>query len=154
MGTALPPVLRITRAALCATVILTAATAALTAPAAGQAAGKADEASILHGAYTAAQATRGEAKYRETCAACHATSEFSGAAFQRKWAGQPIFAFFEHVRTSMPLDNPGGLSRAEYAAVLAYILKLNSYPEGPTELPTEDAALRQIRFEVKPPSQD
>jgi mono/diheme cytochrome c family protein len=107
-------------------------------------------ASILDGAFTAAQAVRGQAAFRNSCASCHSTSEFSGPAFQRRWAGQPVFAFFEHVRTSMPPDNPGGLSRAEYAAILAYILQLNSYPEGSTELPAEDAKLRTIRFEVRP----
>jgi mono/diheme cytochrome c family protein len=107
-------------------------------------------ASILDGAFTAAQAVRGQAAFRNACASCHSTSEYYGPAFQRRWAGQPVLAFFEQVRTSMPPDNPGGLSRAEYAAILAYILQLNSYPEGSAELPAEDAKLRTIRFEVRP----
>jgi mono/diheme cytochrome c family protein len=106
--------------------------------------------SILTGVFTDAQATRGQAVYRETCGNCHSTSEFTGAPFQRKWAGQPILTFFDHVRMSMPLDNPGGLSREQYAAVLAYILKLNNYPTGSAELPTSEDGLRRIRFELRP----
>jgi mono/diheme cytochrome c family protein len=148
MDLAIPPAVRLF---LRGTAVAVAATAAIaTAPAAAQSSDSSAGASVLAGAYTDAQATRGQAVFRGTCGNCHGTSEFAGAPFQRKWAGQPILTFFEHVRTSMPLDNPGGLSRAEYAAVLAYILKLNSYPEGKAELPTEDEALRLIRFEVKP----
>jgi hypothetical protein len=46
----------------------------------------------------------------------------------------------------MPLDNPGGLAPEEYAAVIAYILKLNQYPAGPSELPIADSALKLITF--------
>jgi mono/diheme cytochrome c family protein len=145
MDLAIQPVARLLVRSLAVAV---AASAFAAAPAAAQ---KGDSGmSILDGAFTDAQATRGLAVYRETCGNCHSTSEFTGAPFQRKWAGQPVLTFFDHVRQSMPLDNPGGLSRAQYAAVLAYILKLNSYPEGSAELPTDDAALRQIRFELKP----
>jgi S-disulfanyl-L-cysteine oxidoreductase SoxD len=150
MGTAIQPVVRIGRYTIAAAIIALG-TMAFSADAVSAQQGKADDgASILHGAYTAAQAARGQTVFSNTCGNCHSTSEFSGAPFQRKWANQPVFTFFDHVRSSMPLDNPGGLSRAEYAAVLAYILRLNAYPEGAAELPTEDAKLRAIRFEVKP----
>jgi hypothetical protein len=46
----------------------------------------------------------------------------------------------------MPLDNPGGLAPEEYAAVIAYVLKLNQYPAGSSELPIADAALKLITF--------
>jgi mono/diheme cytochrome c family protein len=150
MDSAIQPVARLARSCLAAlAVTVTASAAAL--PAAGQqAAGDSATASILQGSYTAAQATRGQSVFSQTCGNCHSTSEFAGAPFQRKWAGQPVFTFFDHLRNSMPLDNPGGLSRAEYAAVLAYILRLNSYPEGAADLPAEDDKLRRIRFEIKP----
>jgi mono/diheme cytochrome c family protein len=107
--------------------------------------------STLSGVYTAGQAARGETVFRNVCGNCHTTGEFSGAGFQAKWAGGSVFTFVEQVRSNMPLDNPGGLSAAEYAAVVAYILKLNTFPAGATELPTQDSALRQIRFERVPP---
>ena len=34
--------------------------------------------SVLDGVFTAAQASRGERTFREVCAACHDTGEFSG----------------------------------------------------------------------------
>jgi mono/diheme cytochrome c family protein len=147
MELAVPPVSRLF---LRGTAVAAVVACFAVAPAAAQKGDNAADTSVLVGAYTGAQATRGQTVFRATCGNCHSTSEFSGAPFQRKWAGQPILTFFDHVRTSMPLDNPGGLSRAEYAAVLAYILKLNGYPEGRADLPNEADALRRIRFEVKP----
>jgi mono/diheme cytochrome c family protein len=148
MELAIPPAARAIVRGFAVAALIAAAATPVAAPAAAQK--DADDRSILDGVFTDAQATRGLAVYRETCGNCHSTSEFSGAPFQRKWAGQPVLTFFDHVRMSMPLDNPGGLTREQYAAVLAYILRLNSYPEGPSELPTQDDRLRAIRFEVKP----
>jgi S-disulfanyl-L-cysteine oxidoreductase SoxD len=129
--------------------------AAAAVPAAAQQSGPPAAAarSTLSGVFTTQQAARGETIFRNTCGNCHTTSEFSGTGFQNKWAGGSIFSLVEQVRSNMPLDNPGGLSPAEYAAVLAYVLKLNSYPAGEADLPTDDAALRQIRFEKHPPKQ-
>lgn len=133
--------------------VLGAGTAAAAAAQQQGTAAKPAERSTLSGAYTAQQATRGESVFRNTCGNCHPTSEFTGTGFQNKWGGGTMFSLMEQVRSNMPLDNPGGLPAADYAAVLAYILKLNSYPAGQSELPTEDAALRQIRFEKAPPKQ-
>lgn len=148
MAASILPVSRVVRGSAVAALALAASITA--SPASAQQGSDSAGSSILSGAYTADQATRGQAVFRETCGNCHSTSEFSGAPFQRKWDGQPVLSFFDHVRLSMPLDNPGGLSRAEYAAVLAYILRLNSYPEGKTDLPAEEDKLRRIRFEIKP----
>jgi S-disulfanyl-L-cysteine oxidoreductase SoxD len=130
------------------------ATATLVSAAAAQdtaKAGNAPERSTVEGVYTAAQADAGEAVFTGTCAACHPTSQFRGAAFQRTWHGQSVFAFYDQLRMMMPMDNPGGLSNEEYAAVVAYILRLNAYPAGEEPLPTGDSALKRIRFESVPP---
>src|SRR5690606_27216563 len=63
--------------------------------------------SVLSGVYTAAQATRGEAQFKQNCAACHTTGEFSSVAFRRAWSGRTIYDLFEMVRTLMPYDSPG-----------------------------------------------
>jgi mono/diheme cytochrome c family protein len=132
-----------TMAALCAT----------PAPAQQASANSAAERSTLSGAYTAAQAAHGETLFRSNCGNCHPSSEFSSAGFRAKWSGGSVFTLVEQIRASMPLDNPGGLSAAEYAALVAYILRLNAYPVGDAELPTDDAELRRIRFEQIPPPQ-
>lgn len=102
--------------------------------------------SAAAGAYTARQATQGEATFRNVCGNCHGTAEFSGPTFLKTWSGRPVFALFDQLRYSMPLDNPGGLAREEYAAVIAYVLKLNQYPAGSSELPVADSALKLITF--------
>lgn len=107
-------------------------------------------ASTLDGVFTAAQATRGEASFRSICANCHSVKQFTTPGLFRSWGGRPIRELFEMIRTLMPDDNPGGLDRQVYVDVLAYLLKANGYPAGRTELPAGDAALRQIRIELKP----
>ena len=101
-----------------------AAVAAAAAPASAQSAPDVGR-SVVSGVYTAEQAAQGETVFRNVCANCHASSQFTGTAFQKGWAGRPVFSLFDQIRTAMPQDNPGGLSRAEYLAVVTYILKLN-----------------------------
>ncbi|HEX6309926.1 MAG TPA: cytochrome c [Longimicrobiales bacterium] len=117
----------------------------LAAPAAAQSA-PADSTRSAEGAYSAAQATQGENTFRTVCGNCHGTAEFSGQTFRKVWTGRPVYEFYDLIRNAMPLDNPGGLTPAEYAAVVAYILKLNGYPAGAAVLPVDDARLKAIRF--------
>jgi hypothetical protein len=53
---------------------------------------------------------------------------------------------FERIRTTMPLDNPGRLSRQQNADVIAFVLKANGWPAGATELASDAGTLRQIRI--------
>jgi cytochrome c5 len=103
----------------------------------------------VRGAYTEAQAARGEATYRANCTSCHATSAYVGEAFARAWDGRTAFDMFELIRTTMPNDNPGRLSRDEYAALVAYLFKLNRLPAGDRPLPTDDEGLKQVRIDTK-----
>ncbi len=109
------------------------------------------QASVLDGVYTEDQAERGRQVYAETCTACHATDEFTGAIFGT-WFGQPVGRFYSLIQSTMPEDNPGGLSGARYADVVAYILELNGYPAGDGDLPPDRAVLNQIRLEEPPDS--
>lgn len=102
------------------------------------------------GAYTEAQAGRGQAVFRAVCAQCHVASLFAGASFRRSWTGRPAFDLFELIRTRMPDDNPGRLRRQEYADVLAYLFKLNGVPAGAVELPADPDSLRRIVFQPAP----
>jgi S-disulfanyl-L-cysteine oxidoreductase SoxD len=115
--------------------------------------------STRDGVYTDEQAARGQARYKKACASCHAeTLEGSGAAtpplagpdFTMNWTGQTLDDLFERIQTSMPADHPGTLSRAENAAILAYILKVNKLPSGKTELTSDADALNKIQFEAEP----
>jgi cytochrome c5 len=101
-------------------------------------------------AYTEAQAARGETTYRANCTSCHATSAHTGDAFMRAWDSRTAFDLFELIRTTMPVDNPGRLSREQYADIVAYLFKLNRLPPGDRPLPADDEGLKQIRIEAKP----
>jgi hypothetical protein len=55
-----------------------------------------------------------------------AIDEFTGH-FLDAWKGQPADGLFELMSTSMPVDEPGSLSRAQHADLLAFILKSNGF---------------------------
>jgi mono/diheme cytochrome c family protein len=103
-------------------------------------------ATTLDGVYTAEQATRGRLVYQRSCVGCHALDWYQGEVV-RAWEGAPVFGLYEIIRTRMPEDNPGSLSRRQYADVLAYILELNGMPVGEQELSTGASRLRQILFQ-------
>lgn len=106
--------------------------------------------SVLDGVFTAAQAERGERTFREACAACHDTGEFSGGRFRIGWVGRPVGELFETISTLMPEADPGSLSRAQYAAVVAYLLQLNGYPAGDADLPSNRRALGRLEIAAPP----
>ena len=70
----------------------------------------------------------------------------TGGAFNANWNGLSVGDLFERTRLSMPQNNPGGLSRAQYADVLAFILSAGGFPEGKSELPRETELLKQVGF--------
>ena len=109
--------------------------------------------SIWKGVYTEAQAGRGEAEQQNNCAACHGTEKYSGEAFTKGWVGRTAFDLFDQIKTTMPDDNPGGLSVQQYTDVVAYIFKINGFPAGTDSLSSDPEALRQIKIEPKPAGQ-
>jgi mono/diheme cytochrome c family protein len=119
------------------------------APAARGAAGQ-SEGSVLDGVFTEAQATRGEATFRRVCSACHDTNEFSGGRFRLTWVGQSAADLFDTIATLMPEGDPGSLTPAQYAGVVAYLLQLNGYPAGEAALPTTLSALRGLEIVAAP----
>ena len=113
--------------------------------------------SVWDGVYTKAQAGRGLARYREECAKCHAENlmggedapALAGDEFLPKWTGQTAGDLFELIRKTMPSEDPGSLSRREYADILAYLLGSNGFLAGEKELGNELAALKEIPIENK-----
>ncbi len=102
------------------------------------------------GAYSTGQAERGEKVFAKICVDCHEPFEFSGSLFDKAWLGKTVFDFFDLVRTTMPDDRPGTLTRDEVVDVLAYIFKLNAYPAGAADLPADDEKLRRIQIDARP----
>jgi hypothetical protein len=118
--------------------------AAPTAPVADAA--PAADASSGSAFYTVAQATRGDGLFRDNCAGCHASSEFTGSSFVRRWTNRAVGDIYEFVLYSMPEDNPGGLPQQTYADIIAYFLQMNDFPAGDTELATSLDALMEMKM--------
>ena len=104
---------------------------------------------VWDGVYSDDQATRGEKTLSENCEACHARTDFIGKDFLNVWNGQTAFALWDNIKTQMPLDQPGKLSKEQYADIVAFMFKANSFPSGKDELPIDDAVLKQIKIEPK-----
>jgi mono/diheme cytochrome c family protein len=112
------------------------------------------------GVYTQEQAKRGEAQYAEHCASCHGPDMvggemapgLTGGEFSANWNDLSLGDLFERMRISMPQNNPGSLSRAQNADILAYILFKGNYPAGSTELPSQTEVLNTIKFVSSKPA--
>jgi cytochrome c len=112
----------------------------------------------LPAVYTAAQAKRGASVYLYACSGCHLydlsggrdpdglgdAPPLAGEKFLRDWNRETIAAFLNVVRTTMPFDKPGELKPDEYLDVVAYVLSVNKFPAGNTELGRDQAALQQF----------
>ena len=102
----------------------------------------ADPRTTNDGVYTREQAEAGERLYQEQCITCHDKKYFRPVF--KVWDGRSLGLLYTVMSTSMPESNPGGLPRKDYVDILAYILKLNRYREGDTELDYSDGALDEI----------
>jgi mono/diheme cytochrome c family protein len=104
--------------------------------------------------YTAEQAARGEKLYADNCAACHGEAlggvemapPLAGDTFNSNWEGVALNDLFERMRTSMPQNKPGTLSRAQNADILAHMLKVGGFPAGDVALDGQAGALAQVKF--------
>src|SRR4051812_38922389 len=101
--------------------------------------------------YWPAQAEQGERVFNQTCAMCHARSQFVGQSFVESWNDRRVFDFYALVRSTMPLTNPGGLKENEYLALVSYLLKANHAEAGPDSLRSDTLALRSRKIAVRFP---
>jgi cytochrome c len=112
--------------------------------------------SVWDGVYSSDQAKRGSTLYAAECASCHGTAlnggesapPLTGGEFFSNWNGLTVGDLFDRIRVSMPADNPGKLTREQDADILAYMLSMNQFPAGKTELEHRTEVLKQIRFEA------
>ena len=112
------------------------------------------------GVYTDQQATRGKAVSENLCLQCHGESligtEFGpplvGKTFDDDFEGMTAGDLFDLIQTTMPQSNPGTLSPAQAADVIAYILQGNDFRSGPTPLPSNLDGLKGIKIDAKRPT--
>jgi cytochrome c len=120
----------------------------------------AESRSVWDGVYTEEQAKRGEPIYQKECALCHGATltggesapPLTGGAFMANWNGLTMGDLFDRVRKTMPLSNPGRLTRQQDADILAFLLSANKFPAGNAELYRQSEMLREIRFESSKPA--
>ena len=68
-----------------------------------------------------------------------------------RWAGKSVGDLFDLIRLTMPDDDPGSLAKEEYADLVAYILAVNKFPTGSTEIGTAIDPLRQVQIVATKP---
>lgn len=111
--------------------------------------------SVLDGVYTNEQADRGKAVYGERCASCHGPSltggetapPLAGGEFLANWNGLTAGDLTDRIRTTMPLEKPGSLSRDMTTDVVTYIFRFNQFPPGEKEMDRRPEMQKQIRIE-------
>ena len=115
-------------------------------------------ATVWSGIYTTEQAKRGEASANRSCAKCHnadLTGGQDGPGLVGRealdaWSTLTLGDLFDRIKATMPADAPQTLSPQETADILAYILSLNKCPAGEKDLPSDAAALGQVRISSRP----
>jgi len=116
---------------------------------------------VQQGIYTAAQATRGQAVYKERCASCHGATlgggpfapPLAGNDFLSGWRNELVWNLFSKIKNTMPADTPGKLTDQQNADVLAYMLQASKFPAGRAELRGSEAGLKPIKFPAGAPAQ-
>jgi len=117
---------------------------ALALPASAQSNGSATR--PVSGSFNGDQAIRGESAFKAFCASCHEPTFHTGEQFRFSWYGRTLYDYFRTVKTTMPEDNPGGLSDDDYVRVITYIMKLNGFTPGADSLTSDSLALKRIRI--------
>jgi mono/diheme cytochrome c family protein len=114
--------------------------------------------SIADGVFTAEQARRGQVAYTGPCDRCHGykldgaaedpdmlpAPPVAGPKFLRKWDGRSLAVLVEYLDRTMPANNPGYLTDAELADIVAFMLAASGMPAGTEPLPSDRQALAGI----------
>jgi cytochrome c len=102
---------------------------------------------VREGAFTTAQAERGERDYGRACERCHG-ADLSGDAsrevpalagdhFLEQWNGRTVQELFDVIKRSMPADAADSLTTRAYVDIVAYLLSANQFAGGAEELPRD-----------------
>jgi mono/diheme cytochrome c family protein len=113
---------------------------------------------VWDGVFTAAQAERGKNVAQQgRCTGCHgpelAGSErapaLKGDAFLSNWEDGSVNRLFVKIRDTMPPSNAEQVAAAEKLDVLAYVLRVNGFPAGASDLRLDADTLDAIQIARK-----
>ena len=113
--------------------------------------------STWDGVYSKEQVIRGRRNYNALCARCHGEALGGGEDspalvekdFLKNWYGKSLGDLVEYTREEMPSDGPRKVTRKQSTDMTAYVLSMNGYPAGETELPPDLEVLKQIAITPK-----
>ena len=120
---------------------------------------EAQERTVWDGVYTEEQSKRGMNSYEQECAQCHLEDllgdgiapSLIGAPFHFRWSDLSVGDMLVAIRTTMPQGAPASLSPRAYSDIVAYLLQVNEFPAGDTELPTGVDELETIIIQEDAP---
>ena len=103
--------------------------------------------------FTEVQASRGEAAYGRSCAACHkedllgsgTAPALAGEEFFRRWNESTLDDVVQTMKSSMPQDAPDSLAAQVYVDIVTYLLKASGSPTGSEELTANRDRLKLVR---------
>ncbi len=114
----------------------------------------AQQKTVWDGVFTEEQAKRGAEAYEKECASCHQADlagdgfapGLAGPEFAAAWEGLSVGDLLERIRISMPPSDPEALAMSAKADIIAHMLKVNQFPAGESELPSEVEAAKLIQY--------
>jgi mono/diheme cytochrome c family protein len=120
--------------------------------------GAASGATVWDGVFTEAQASRGEAAYLRSCAACHkedllgggTAPAVAGEEFFRRWNESTVDDVVQTMRSSMPQEAPNSLKAQVYVDIIVYLLKASGSPTGSEQLTADRDRLKLVRVTSRP----
>jgi len=120
--------------------------------------GAASGSTVWDNVFTEAQAARGEAAYRRSCAACHkedllgsgTAPALAGEAFFRRWNETTVDDVVQTMKSSMPQEAPSSLEGQVYVDIVTYLLKASGSPTGSEELTADRDRLKLVRVTLAP----
>jgi mono/diheme cytochrome c family protein len=111
-----------------------------------------DRPAIWSGVYTAGQAERGKAVYASHCSRCHGDDlgknrsyPLAGEGFMDHWEASTLERLFNQIR-QMPPGAPAAVNDADRRDAMAYLLQQNGFPEGRTDLTSDEAILETMQI--------
>jgi alcohol dehydrogenase (cytochrome c) len=98
-------------------------------------------------ALTDEQAAAGANAFSQNCSTCHGASLrqlpdalLAGREFVAKWGDRSMGELIDQIGSTMPPENPGGLPRATYVDIAAFLLEANGAPADSVALTADSVA--------------